>query len=151
VILDTVDTYLASQNYDPMINAYKVKASQSLQDWEKAGWIQAQGQLLVSPSFHLYDLYRLPCDILSRSSRLGRMVIPSPSPSLPFHPLLTTYHPLLSSGTFTSGSVAVRQTTPVRSLAGRARWVLEVDSRPHLPKRVRLSLSLSSLSSTDAC
>lgn len=36
------DTLLTSQEYDPEINRYGVKASQSIQDWEKAGWIVPQ-------------------------------------------------------------------------------------------------------------
>ncbi|KAL7413662.1 hypothetical protein BDY24DRAFT_415243 [Mrakia frigida] len=36
------DTYLTSQDYLPHINRYKIKASQSIEDWEKQGWIRAQ-------------------------------------------------------------------------------------------------------------
>lgn len=35
-------TLLNSQEYDVEINKYGVKASQSIEDWEKAGWIRAQ-------------------------------------------------------------------------------------------------------------
>lgn len=31
------ETYLTSQDYDPEINKYGVKASQSIEEWEKAG------------------------------------------------------------------------------------------------------------------
>lgn len=39
--LDT-DRYLSSENYDPELNRYGVKASQSIEEWEKAGWIRRQ-------------------------------------------------------------------------------------------------------------
>jgi hypothetical protein len=38
--IDT-ETYLTSTTYRPEINRYGVKASQSIEDWEKAGWIRA--------------------------------------------------------------------------------------------------------------
>lgn len=36
------DLYLTSTTYRPEINKYGVKASQSIEEWEKAGWIRAQ-------------------------------------------------------------------------------------------------------------
>lgn len=39
---DSVPTYLTSQVYDPDTNCYGRKASQSLQENEKFGWVQAQ-------------------------------------------------------------------------------------------------------------
>lgn len=39
--LDT-EKYLCSQEYDHEINRYGVKASQSIEEWEKAGWIIKQ-------------------------------------------------------------------------------------------------------------
>lgn len=37
-----VSAYLTSSNYRPKINRYSVKAGQSLDEWESAGWIHTQ-------------------------------------------------------------------------------------------------------------
>lgn len=37
-----VSKLLTSQEYDPRVNKYGVKASQSIEEWEKAGWVQGQ-------------------------------------------------------------------------------------------------------------
>eukprot|EP01114_Cavostelium_apophysatum_P021564 TRINITY_DN7565_c0_g1_i1.p1 TRINITY_DN7565_c0_g1~~TRINITY_DN7565_c0_g1_i1.p1 ORF type:complete len:300 (-),score=33.63 TRINITY_DN7565_c0_g1_i1:20-919(-) len=37
-----VDKYLVSPDYDSAVNAYSVKAGQSLEDWENSGWIHPQ-------------------------------------------------------------------------------------------------------------
>ena len=37
-----IERFLTSSNYDPAINRFGVKASQSLSDWELAGWIAEQ-------------------------------------------------------------------------------------------------------------
>jgi len=37
-----VEKYLTSDSYDPSVNKYDVKAGQSLQEWENAGWIHEQ-------------------------------------------------------------------------------------------------------------
>eukprot|EP01119_Soliformovum_irregulare_P015364 TRINITY_DN4318_c0_g1_i1.p1 TRINITY_DN4318_c0_g1~~TRINITY_DN4318_c0_g1_i1.p1 ORF type:complete len:321 (-),score=45.33 TRINITY_DN4318_c0_g1_i1:8-937(-) len=36
------DTYLTSEDYDPEVNFYGVKAGQGLKEWEDAGWVRAE-------------------------------------------------------------------------------------------------------------
>lgn len=36
------ETYLTSTTYRPEVNKYRVKASQSIEEWEKAGWCRPQ-------------------------------------------------------------------------------------------------------------
>ncbi|KAH8111579.1 hypothetical protein DFH11DRAFT_1612409 [Phellopilus nigrolimitatus] len=37
-----VHVYLTAAEYDPRVNRYRVKAGQTLEDWERAGWIHEQ-------------------------------------------------------------------------------------------------------------
>lgn len=37
-----VGTYLTAEEYNPRINRYRVKAGQTLADWERAGWVHEQ-------------------------------------------------------------------------------------------------------------
>ncbi|OCB90234.1 hypothetical protein A7U60_g2522 [Sanghuangporus baumii] len=37
-----VKTYLTSEDYNSLVNRYRVKAGQTLSDWEKAGWVDPQ-------------------------------------------------------------------------------------------------------------
>ncbi|EJC99539.1 uncharacterized protein FOMMEDRAFT_160606 [Fomitiporia mediterranea MF3/22] len=37
-----INTYLTSEEYNPLVNRYRVKAGQTLSDWEKAGWVHSQ-------------------------------------------------------------------------------------------------------------
>lgn len=69
------DKYLTSQDYLPQINKYKIKASQSIEDWEKQGWIRSQdprGWCQVSFSFPLPSLYTNTPLSLVRNSRTSR-------------------------------------------------------------------------------
>ena len=132
---DSDDTYLTSQDYLPHINKYKIKASQSIEDWEKQGWIRKQdprGWCQVSLAAFLLFFHSLFTRGTIGNSFRNDSNSPSTwtsksKPTRPSSPLPSPFIP--RSGTSASSSVDERKTTLVRSQDGLDVLVLEEGSR----------------------